>query len=125
MLIDPFQIGDFVEGSDFVGTVVEVGFRSTRIKTSDTSIISVPNGNMANISVTNKGARQFRLFNTTLGLTYDTPPDLMEAFLQGVKDIMIKHPFVSNDDIYVRFVEFGASSLNIFVRAYMAVPGLC
>ena len=119
----PFQIGDFVEGAGFVGTVVEVGFRSTRIKTSDTSIISVPNGNMANASVTNKGVREYRLFSTTLGITYDTPPDLLEAFTQGVKDIMTHHPQVSNDDIYVRFVEFGASSLNIFVRAYMAVPG--
>ena len=119
----PFQIGDYVEGGGFAGTVVEVGFRSTRIKTSDTSIISVPNGNMANVSVTNKGVREFRLFSTTLGLTYDTPPDLIEAFMQGVKDIMIHHPRVSNDDIYVRFVEFGASSLNIFVRSYLAVPG--
>lgn len=115
----PFQIGDFVEGSGFVGTVVEVGFRSTRIKTSDTSIISVPNGNMANVSVTNKGARQFRLFNTTLGLVYSTPPDLVEAFMLGVKKILLRHPHVSKDDIYVRLVELGPSSLNIFVRAYL------
>ncbi len=117
----PFQIGDFVEGDGFVGTVVEVGFRSTRIKTMNTSIISVPNGNMANASVTNLGARQFRLFNSTIGLTYDTPPDLLEAYIQGIREIMLIHPRVSNEDIYVRFVEFGASSLNIFVRAYIVV----
>ena len=118
----PFQIGDFVEGSGFVGTVVEVGFRSTRIRTADTSIISVPNGSMANISVTNKGARTYRLFTTSLGLTYDTPADMIEYYMEGIEKILIKHPEVSNDDIYVRFVEFAASSLNILVRAYLMAP---
>ncbi len=118
----PFQIGDWVEGSGFAGSVVEVGFRSTRIKTSDTSVISVPNGNMANVSVTNKGVREYRLFASTLGLTYDTPPDLIEHFLTGIKKVIVRHPEVSNEDYYVFFTEMGASSLNVLVRAYMIAP---
>lgn len=118
----PFQIGDWVEGDGFVGTVVEVGFRSTRIKTSDTSIISVPNGNMANVSVTNKGVREFRLFATTIGITYDTPPDLIEYFIKGLKEIIIHNEEVSNDDFFVYFNDLGSSSLNIFMRCYMRAP---
>jgi MscS family membrane protein len=115
----PFQIGDWVEGSGYAGSVVEVGFRSTRIKTPDTSIIAVPNGSMANASVVNKGVREFRLYNTTLGITYDTPPDYIEAFMDGIKKIIIEHPIISNEGYYVNFVELGASSLNIMVRAYI------
>ena len=115
----PFQIGDWVEGSGYAGSVVEVGFRSTRIKTPDTSIIAVPNGSMANASVVNKGVREFRLYNTTLGITYDTPPDYIEEFIAGIKRIIIEHPLISNEGYYVNFVEFGGSSLNIMVRAYI------
>ncbi len=115
----PFQIGDWIEGDGFMGTVVEVGFRSTRIKIPDTSVISVPNGNMANASVVNKGVREYRLFNTSVGLTYDTPPALIEAYIEGVKKIIIEHPEVSNENYYVYFNNMGASSLDIFVRAYM------
>lgn len=115
----PFQIGDWIEGDGFMGTVVEVGFRSTRIKIPDTSVISVPNGNMANVSVVNKGVREFRLFNTNVGLTYDTPPALIEAYIDGIKKILIEHPEVSNESFYVYFTNMGSSSLDIFVRAYM------
>lgn len=118
----PFQIGDWVEGDGFVGSVVEVGFRSTRIRTSDTSIISVPNGSMANISVTNKGVRQFRLFATSIGITYDTPPDLIEYFIKGLRQIIVHHPEVANDDYYVYFNDLASSSLNIFMRCYMKAP---
>ena len=68
----PFQIGDYIIGGGVEGTVNEVGFRTTRIQTSDTSIISVPNGTIANVAITNKGVRVYRLFNTALGVTYDT-----------------------------------------------------
>jgi MscS family membrane protein len=115
----PFQIGDWVEGDGFAGSVVEVGFRSTRIRRSDTSIISVPNGNMANVTVTNLGMRQYRLFVTNIGITYDTPPDLIEYFVQGLKEIILQHSEVSNDDYYVYFNDLAASSLNIFMRCYM------
>lgn len=115
----PFQIGDWVESGGFAGSVVEVGFRSTRIRTSDTSIVSVPNGTLANASVTNKGARVYRLFSTTLGIAYDTPADKIEFYMKGIRHIILSHPHVRNTDYYVYFSELGASSLDIFVRCYM------
>ncbi|NND05266.1 MAG: mechanosensitive ion channel family protein [Saprospiraceae bacterium] len=118
----PFQIGDWVEGNDFAGTVVQVGFRSTRIRTPDTSIITVPNGSMANVNVTNKGVRQYRLFQTKAGITYDTPPDTIEKFVAGIKEILSQHPEVADEDIYVYFTEMADFSLNIFIRAYMVAP---
>ncbi len=118
----PFQIGDWVEGDGFAGTVTQVGFRSTRIRTPDTSIIAVPNGSMANINVTNKGVRQYRLFQSKAGITYDTPPVLIEKFVAGINEILLQHPEIANDDIYAYFTEMADFSLNIFIRAYIIAP---
>ena len=113
----PFQIGDWIEGSGFAGTVLEVGFRTTRIQMVDSSIISVPNGTIANLAITNLGVRVFRLYNTTVGLTYDATPDKIEEYMEGLKRMVIAHPKLSNEGYYVRFKELADSSLNIMFRA--------
>ena len=115
----PFQVGDWIEGSGFAGTVTEVGFRTTRIQPIDTSVITVPNGQIMNMSITNLGARSSRLFATTLGVTYDTPPDLLELFLQGLEKIILTHPQTRNDPYYVRLRDLGASSLDIMFRTWI------
>ena len=117
----PFQIGDYIEVGGVAGTVREVGFRSTRIMAKDTSIIAIPNSTMSNASVTNKGVRTFRLFETTLGVTYDTKPEKIEAFIEGLKQIILSHEKVHPEDYYVHFVLMDASSLNILFRAYLKV----
>ena len=119
----PFQIGDYISSSGFSGTVQEVGFRTTRLKTPDSSIISVPNGSIANMSVTNLGVRVYRLFTTNLGITYDTPPELIEVFLKGLRKLIEKHPDTSSNNYYVHLNSFGDSALIIFFRAYLNVPG--
>ncbi len=118
----PFQIGDYVIGSGFEGTIVEVGFRTTRVQKIDTSIISVPNGTIANMIVSNLGVRHFRLLNITLGLTYDTPPTLIEKFMEGLKGIIENHPLTVKEGYYVRFKALDTSSLNIMFRVHLQVP---
>jgi MscS family membrane protein len=115
----PFQIGDYIEIGSMGGTVKEVGFRSTRIQTKDTSIISIPNGNIANTALTNKGVRVFRLFETMLGVTYDTNPDLIETFIEKLKKMIIDDPRVTNDDFYIALNGLGPSSLDILFRVYL------
>lgn len=115
----PFQIGDYIEIGSVGGTVVEVGFRSTRIQTKDTSIISIPNGSIANTTLINKGVRVFRLFETTLGVTYDTPPDLIEIFVQGLIQLANEHPKVAKEDYYIHMQGLGDSSLNVLFRVYL------
>lgn len=117
----PFQIGDYIVGSGFEGSVVEVGFRTTRIVLADTSILSVPNGTVANMIVTNKGMRVYRLFQTNLGLTYDTPPDLIEKFVQGLEQIVLNYPFTRKEDFYINLTALDASSLTILFRSYVEV----
>jgi MscS family membrane protein len=119
----PFQIGDFVIGDGFEGEIVEVGFRTTRIKSVDTSIISVPNGVLANMSVRNLGVRVMRLMDIKIGVTYDTPPDVLEKYIAGLKEIILRHPTLYNESYYVHLREMADSALMIMFRAYLNVPG--
>ena len=114
----PFQVDDWVEIDNMAGTVIEVGFRSTRIKQLDTSIISIPNGIISNKALTNKGLRVFRLFETTLGVAYDTPRLYLETFIEGLRKIAIKHEFIS-DDYYIYLKNLGDYSINILFRVYL------
>lgn len=113
----PFQIGDWIVGDGFEGGVKEVGFRTTRIQTIDSSIISVPNGTIANLSVTNLGMRTYRLYNATIGVTYDTPAEKIELFMQGMEQMVLAHPMMANEGYLIRFRAFADSSLNIVFRA--------
>ena len=119
----PFQIGDYIVGSGFEGEVVEVGFRTTRIKAIDTSIIAVPNGSIANMNIENKGVRIMRLFNTTIGVTYDATSDQLKPFVEDLKRLIIDHPQLYNEGYYVHVKEMAESSINVMFRAYLDVPG--
>jgi len=76
----PFQVGDWVIIDGHEGVVEEVGMRSTRMRSFASSIISIPNSKVANAAVENFGLRLFRRCTFKLGLTYDTPPDKIQAF---------------------------------------------
>lgn len=119
----PFQVGDFVEVGGVSGTIEEVGFRSTRIRTSATSVVTVPNSTVANATVDNLGVRTFRRVTTTLGVAYDTSPDQLVAFVEGVRAAILEHPASRKEGVQVHFKEFGASSLDIMVWFYLDVPG--
>ncbi|MEM9822230.1 MAG: mechanosensitive ion channel family protein [Bacteroidota bacterium] len=119
----PFQIGDYIEVGSIAGTVMEVGFRTSRIRTSDTSIVSIPNGNVANMSITNKGMRVYRLFTTMIGVTYDSPPLLIEKYIEGLRQIILHHPATQKEDYYVHLNNLADSSLQILFRTYLEVPG--
>ena len=117
----PFQIGDYIIGGGVEGTVLEVGFRTTRLQISDTSVISVPNGTIANVAITNKGVRIFRMLSTTLGITYDTPPDLIENFVEGLRKMILNHPVTRKEGYFVHLNNLDASALSITFRAYFEV----
>jgi len=117
----PFHIGDWIETSEVKGTVEEVGFRSSRIRAADTSIYQIPNSTLSEIVINNKGLRLFRRYQTELGIRYDTPPELIEAFVDGLKKIINAHPHTKKDMVNVAFTSFGDSALNIMMNVYFAV----
>ena len=115
----PCNIGDWVKVDGQDGTVEEIGFRSTRIRTFANSLLSIPNGRLASMTVDNMGLRGMRRYSTTLGLQYDTPPDKMEKFVEGVRKIVWEHPkTVKHEDrILIYFHTYDASSLNVMVSS--------
>ncbi len=120
ILVDrPFKIGDWVKVEDVEGTVEEIGFRSTRIRTFYNSQITVPNANMANAQIDNLGVRQYRRTKTTLGVTYDTPMEKMQAFIEGIRDIILSNKISRKDYFHVYFSDYGSSSLNILVYFFL------
>ncbi|MDB2385595.1 mechanosensitive ion channel family protein, partial [Polaribacter sp.] len=117
-LDQPFQIADWIEAGDAKGAVESVGFRSTRLRAADTSVFQIPNSKLSEIIVNNKGLLLFRRYSTELGLRYDTPPELIEAFVDGVRKIIIEHPETRSDSYNVEFTGFGDSALLILVNVY-------
>jgi len=122
-LDQPFQIGDWIEAGTVIGTVEEVGFRSTRVRAADTSLFQIPNSTLAEMVVNNKGLRLYRRYNTELGLRYDTPPELIEAFVGGVREIIKAHPDTRSDAFNVEFTGFGDSALLILINMYFTALG--
>ena len=114
----PFHIGDWIEAGVVVGTVETVGFRSTTVRAADTSVYQIPNSSLAEMVVNNKGLRSFRRYKTNLGLRYDTPPELIDAFVDGVRKIIEIHPDTRNDAFNVEFAGFGDSALLVMVNMY-------
>jgi MscS family membrane protein len=109
----PFRAGDFVKVDKVEGTVVEVGLRSTRIRTPDESIVTLPNSTLAKASVDNLGARAYRRWFATIGVTYDTPPDKIDAFCRGIRELIVGRENLRQDVVQVSMYNFGPSSLDI------------
>lgn len=124
VLIDrPFSIGDWVLIDNKIeGTVVEVGLRSTRIRTFYDSLISVPNGSLVNVHIDNLGKRTYRRYNTSIALQYDTAPEKIEAFCEGVRQIILAHKWTRKDYFHVYFNSMGSSSLDVMVYLFWKVP---
>jgi len=114
----PFHIGDWIVTSELEGTVEKVGFRSTRVRAADTSIFQIPNSKLSEIVINNRGLLLFRRYKTELGLRYDTPPELIEAFVEGARKLILAHPKTNSEMYNVEFTGFGDSALLIMVNVY-------
>ncbi|KHD88348.1 MAG: hypothetical protein OM95_09395 [Bdellovibrio sp. ArHS] len=122
ILVDhPFKIGDWVKVKDMEGTVEEIGFRSTRIRTFYNSVITIPNAMMAKETIDNMGVRPARRIRQILGLTYETTPQKIEEFCEHVRYILRQHPEVNPDTITVAFNNYNASSLDVLLNFHINV----
>jgi MscS family membrane protein len=123
VLIDqPFSIGDWIVVGDAEGTVEQIGFRSTRIRTFYNSLITIPNANLVRAKVDNYGKRKYRRWKTNIGVQYDTKPDQLVAFAEGIREIVRCHPYTRKDYFQVWVNEFGPSSINILVYVFHETP---
>jgi MscS family membrane protein len=113
------RIGDTCRFGDRVGTVEDISLRSTRIRTPDRTELSIPNGSLATMNVENFSRRDKILFNTKLGLRYETSPDQMRYVLVQVRRLLYEHPKVETEGARSRFVSFDESALTMEIFCYI------
>ena len=118
----PFEVGDWVRIDDLEGEVESLGFRSTKLRTGLNSQVTVPNSKLAAANVDNLGRRKYRRYLNKLGLEYGTSPDQIEAFCEGVRELIRRHPHTRKDFYAAYFNDFGPSSLDVLVVVYFQVP---
>ena len=121
MLEKPFRVGHYIRLGGTEGTVEDVGFRSTRIRTLDNSLISIPNNAVVNTTVENLSLRTMRRQRFFVQITYDTPRERVEEMVAGIRQLIVDHPLTNKSNFQVRFNNFGESSLDILVMFYLNI----
>jgi MscS family membrane protein len=115
----PVRVGDFCRFGDRIGTVENIGLRSTKVRTLDRTVVSVPNTEFSTIQLENYARRDQLWYHPKLGLRYETTPDQIRYVLVEVRRMLYAHPRVDPDPARIRFVGFGAYSLDLEIFAYV------
>jgi MscS family membrane protein len=116
---EPFRIGDWIAFGDVSGGVEAIGFRSTRIRAIDQSLITVPNNTLMNANITNWSRLAKRRFNLTLSLSLYSTPDQVLAVVNGIHDMLLARPLVQKDSVLVQFVALTSKSIDIAVYCFV------
>ena len=113
------RVGDVLKMGDIVGTVDRIGLRSTRIRTIDRTIVSVPNSQIANTSLERLSDRDKFWFHPIIGLRYETSTTQLHGVVGSITQLLHEHPSVERESVRVRFIRLAAYSLDIEVFAYI------
>jgi len=115
----PVRVGDMCRFGSQQGTVEDIGLRSTRVRTLDRTVVTIPNADFATMQIENLAARDRMRLAATIGLRCETTPDQLRWVLIELKRLLLSHPKVSPDPARVRFTKLGASSLDIEIFAFV------
>jgi len=113
------RVGDVCRFGDRVGTVEDIGLRSTRVRTEERTLLAIPNGTVATINVENLSRREKILFKTMLGFHLDTAADHLRAVLDEIRRILEENPKIETRSVRVRLTELAASALNVELFCYV------
>ena len=114
----PIREGDFVRIDDFMGTVETIGLRSTRFRTLERTLISIPNGKLADMRLETFAARDRVRLQTTVGLVYATTSEQMKQVMEGFREALRAQAQLWPDSVSVQFVKLAESSLDVEVSAW-------
>lgn len=122
ILIDqPFRVGDNISMGGLSGTVEHIGLRSTRLRTPENSLVSLPNSKIIASHVDNLGARSAVRVKFSLNLPFSTPPATIEALCAGIRTVVASHPLCVRDSTVVHFNEINPTSLGLLVQFQLAL----
>ncbi|NLU32482.1 MAG: mechanosensitive ion channel family protein [Clostridiaceae bacterium] len=115
MVDKPFQIGDWIQTPDVEGTVEDIGFRSTRIRTFAQALVTVPNSGLAKSNITNWSRMGKRRITFNISLTYAASASQIEALLARIRDLLEHHPGIHPETIFVFFENFGQNGPELLL----------
>ena len=115
----PVRIGDLCSVGGTSGRVESIGLRSTRLRTLERTLVTIPNADVAKQVLENFSVRDRMLFRTTIGLRYETTPDQMRYVLGKLRELAYGHPKVLEEDMRIRFSDLGTSSLDVELFFYV------
>lgn len=114
----PFVVGDWIEVENYEGTVEDITFRSTRVRTFENSVVNIPNAVIANDSIINWSRMEKRRNKVNLCLDLDTPLEKVQIVQKRIKELLIQHDDVIDDTIIVRFDNITDNGINLLVCSY-------
>jgi MscS family membrane protein len=120
----PVRVGDFCRFGDKMGTVEDISIWSTRVRTLERTIVSIPNGQFAGMQLENFARRDRIWLHTTVGLQYGTTPEQLRNMLTALRTMLASHAQVHHESARARFVGFGGPSLHIEISAYILTAKL-
>ena len=118
----PIREGDFVRIGEILGTVESIGLRSTRIRTLDRTLVSIPNGKLAEMQLETFAARDRVRLQTTISLTYGATAEQMKKVMEGFREALRAHAQLWPDSVSVHFVKLGDAGQDIEVSAWFVTP---
>ena len=118
------KVGDFLKIGEVAGTVEHIGLRSTRIRTPDRTVVSIPNSQIAGATLETMSARDKFWFHPDVRLRYETTPAQLRRVLDGCRQLLASHPSVLREDQRVRFHRVAPYSFDVEIFAYVRGPGL-
>jgi MscS family membrane protein len=115
----PVAVGEFCKFGDRMGTVEDIGLRSTRIRTPDRTLVTVPNGQFSSMTLENFDRRDKMLFHFMLNVRRDTKPDQVRELLSSISKMLAEHPKLEKSALPIHFNGIGTYSLDMEIFAYV------
>lgn len=114
----PFIVGDWIQMDNYEGTVEDITFRSTRVRTFENSLVNIPNSIISNSSIINWSKMEKRRYKTHLCIQIDTPLEKLEKFKARVEEMLQKREGIYDESIIVKFDEINDNGINVLVCSY-------
>ena len=114
----PFAVGDWIEMDNYEGTIEDITFRTTRIRTFENALVNIPNAIIADASVTNWSKMEKRRYKTNLCVELDTPLEKLELLKTRIEKMLQERESVFDDSIIVRFDQITDNGINILIYTY-------
>lgn len=114
----PFEIGDYIKVDDFAGTVIDITFRTTRIRNLENQVVVLPNSILTSANIINISKMQKRRYNLLLTLELNTPLEKIKTYTDNIKNMLLSNKDVENDTIKVFFNTISDNGIDISIDFY-------